>query len=409
MKKLTLPAVTTAICLILILAACGHVAPPAQYEEPPTQIEAPFVVPLLSGHEPLVFNHFVSAGQMSFSPADWPIAFSHDLSDAQYAVVFSALGLNLNAQARYAEDGTLIDINAVNREDNRIHIHVAVHERSIGHTTSHLDENMEFLSRNLQTSQVHEAVVTARIIDEQFSFSRLSEGEFYFDAWFSLDGVDYHVCFNSTLEYGQILMTTIVNELILNGNEWIDLLREPIVPELHDNWLTLDEARLYPGFGAYLPTVPGNFVFERSRRFMNQDVNYLFAEWSVPHDYDYLYKLYTEWIGMLCPDADIWPFENVFWGNRVVNWYVTPWAVTDNRIPVLQAEEFSFDAVRNLKKISVWFPQIVYTDDSGDIFRFQYEIYRLNFAVRVSDEFTVTVHTSGVSAEDIWALFEGVA
>ena len=406
MRKSVLSALSVVLCLIVMLTACGYVAQPIP---PLGTTNDQNEVHLHPSYEPLVFNHLVSTGMMSFSPAEWPVAFSHDLSDTQYTAAFSVLNLNLHAQANYAEDGTLIDVSAVSHGQSRIHIHVGVDRRSISHTMSHISDDHADLWDNLETSQVHGVTVTARIIDEQFEFTRLSEGEMFFDAWFDLHGVRHHVCFNSTLYNGQLLMTNIVNQLILNGIEWIALLKEPIIPELHNDWLTLAQAKLDPDFGEYLPqTVPGGFVFERSRRFMNQDWNYLFVEWRAPPDYDYLYELYRQWVTSRGSDVGVWPFDEIFWADDVITWYVTMETAIDNRMPVLLAEEFTLDTVQEYLEIWLGISQAMYPDGSGGEVSIMYERSLLNFAVRIGD-IVVSVRAEGVPAEDVWALFEGVA
>ncbi|WP_165878447.1 hypothetical protein [Natranaerovirga pectinivora] len=50
----------------------------------------------------------------------------------------------------------------------------------------------------------------------------------------------------------------------------------PVIPELRDDKLSVEEAYEEEDFGAYLPQkLPRGFVFESSVRFINQEFNYL--------------------------------------------------------------------------------------------------------------------------------------
>jgi len=407
------------LALISLLAGCNaRVNMPSPGSEPDKSnahsgtINDPNTVPLQPGYEPLVFNSLVSGGMMSFSPAEWPVAFSYGLSQEQYSAAFSGLNLTLNAQANYAKDGTLIDVTAASDDQNRINIHVVVDKRSIGNTMVHVDQENNQFTDSMVTSQVHGVTVTARIIDEQFSFSKLADGEMYFDAWFDLRGFRHIVSFNSTVDNGPLLMTNIVNGLILNGADWIRLLRETVIPELKDDLLTLDEARLDPDFGVYLPhTVPDGFIFEQSRRFQNQQYNFLYVEWRASPDYDYLYGLYSRWIASRGSDKGVWQFSEVFWPDNVIAWYVSIEKTIDNRIPVLAAENLTLDAVREHLEIRSNMSQVMYPDASGDTeseVHISYDCELFDFAVQIDDIF-VNIRSEGVSVETVWALLEGIA
>ena len=60
----------------------------------------------------------------------------------------------------------------------------------------------------------------------------------------------------------------------------------PVVPELRNDSLSLDEARADADFGPYIPkTLPEGFGFENANRFINQERNTLFVNWTKGRSY----------------------------------------------------------------------------------------------------------------------------
>lgn len=97
---------------------------------------------------------------------------------------------------------------------------------------------------------------------------------------FSINGVFYYAqCSGSKGD--EAFFTDIIAGIILGEKADLSVLDNPDVPELRDDKLTENEAYDDSVFGIYLPQVPENYSFEGAVRFINQDSNYLLADWSL--------------------------------------------------------------------------------------------------------------------------------
>ena len=100
---------------------------------------------------------------------------------------------------------------------------------------------------------------------------------------FKLSDVAYYVELSGAETDKEVVkneMSEIIGLLIEGGATDLDIL-QPVVPELREDRLNLDEARADIDFGAFLPTeIPVGFMFEDAQRFINQEQNVLFVNWT---------------------------------------------------------------------------------------------------------------------------------
>ncbi len=96
---------------------------------------------------------------------------------------------------------------------------------------------------------------------------------------FKLDDIYYSLEFlgNKGQEF---LFADFVISIIKDGKTDLSIFDNPVIPELKDEKIDLDEAYKDKDFGKYLITLPSRYVFESARRFINQESNYLSSTWS---------------------------------------------------------------------------------------------------------------------------------
>lgn len=102
-------------------------------------------------------------------------------------------------------------------------------------------------------------------------------------ATFKLSDVAYYVELGGAETKKEALKNEISEMigLLIKGGA-VDLgVFHPVVPELRNDSLNLDEARADADFGPYIPeTLPKGFGFENANRFINQERNTLFVNWT---------------------------------------------------------------------------------------------------------------------------------
>jgi hypothetical protein len=132
-----------------------------------------------------------------------------------------------------------------------------------------------------KASDIFGTAVTAGYFETKANSKGLRNVTYF--ATFKLSDVAYYVELGGTEAEKEVVkneISEIIGLLIEGGTTDLDLFH-PVVPELRDDRLSLDEARADVDFGAYLPSeIPLSFVFEDARRFINQEKNLLSANWS---------------------------------------------------------------------------------------------------------------------------------
>ena len=107
------------------------------------------------------------------------------------------------------------------------------------------------------------------------------DGPVYFQAEFTLDTIMYRVKLFDSMTAGELRLTSIVNDIIYYGAADLSMLKDPVIPILRNDVLTLEEAQGDPDFGLFMPKiVPPRFAFELARRSINQDFDGLYILWT---------------------------------------------------------------------------------------------------------------------------------
>jgi len=419
------------LILLALLLLVGALSACTEISVPETQ-EREEAVPNL-----LFFNTPEPEGSMNISPG-WYGAFSHDLTEEELRVLFPYLDLPFEAATvHYKEDGTVAEFYAwMLLPASQLQVRFWLDGFSY-------DLSKYIFANDLipQVSNIHGTPVTAYMIEGWGAHPS-------FRAEFMMDDFVFRVLFSDYAESGQVRMREIVEQLILGGMEGLEVLANPEIPELRSEALSLEEARLDPDFGRYVPTsIPEEArLYGIPHRSINQHENILRIEWEISTDYEALYEVYTNWIAARSPSVEAFPFADVFWGGLSIRWNISvpteydlarvvsaderqkyDWSLyplvqrpNDLRkfheipgeysdifhAPVFLAEEFNFDMLQAREMIRVWIIQVVdgsYLEEMEDIF-LPLERYEFEFGV-LFDDALVQVSATGVSAAQLWTMF----
>ncbi|WIV13711.1 hypothetical protein [Proteiniborus sp. MB09-C3] len=226
-----------------------------------------------------------------------------------------------------------------------------------------------------------------------------SKGEkniIYF-ASFKLSDIAYYVELGGKETEKETLkeeFSALIGTLIKGGTADLSVFH-PIVPELHNDQLNLDEARADVDFGKYLPaTIPDGFVFEEALRFINQEGDELSAYWVKGMGY-------IDWHVSTLDESDkmrITSIEDT--GNYDLSLYPIPRAdsvpnelreIVDN--PIFLSEELTLEAVKS---------RTYEVSDSGDE-----PGPRMRFSVLYGD-ILVELRIKGASSEAMFDILQQI-
>ncbi len=223
----------------------------------------------------LTFN---KAGMQSASKIYIPGHFWQELNNNELKAIFPGLVLkyNITATANFMSDengASLFSIDAHTATVSGLgaYIQIAPGETSIDY----------IIDGDINTTDVMGTEVTAGY----FESSPNSKGESDVICFvnFKLSDIAYYVELagrDSEKETVREEITTLIGLLINGGAANLEIL-DPVIPELRNDRLDLDEARADPDFGSYLPAaLPDGFVFEDAIRFINQERDELTALWA---------------------------------------------------------------------------------------------------------------------------------
>jgi len=340
---------------------------------------------------PLIFNEGESMTQAS---RDWAQgSFDYDLTEEQLSAVFPGHDLMLAANAFYGPDGTLLSVTAIEtmtpgRMDHPVRYAEAYVRTEIQLGEGEIIEDcIVVFEGKPQISDVGGVPVTVYMID----FGN-ADGAVFFQAEFVLDNVNYRVKIQDNIPDGQQRMTEIVNAIIANGAADLSVLADPVIPKLRYDSLTLEEARLDPDFGSFIPqAAPEGFVFESSYRIVDTRQNGLFTHWGKPNSY----------IEFAVSEATEYDRERIVSVSEREKYdmslYTIPFAdsipgelweyVND---PVFIADEFSLDVIKAR----------AYRADGrrGDA-----PAWRMGFSV-LDNDVIIRVYAKGATPEQIWEM-----
>ena len=207
-----------------------------------------------------------------------PGHFWQDLTAEELHAVFPDLRdrRTITATANFQSDDNgaalfNIDAHALSASGLRTYIQVAPDKVEVDYR----------LEGKTEVSDVLGTAVTAGYFETEPNSKGL-RNVIYF-ATFKLSDVAYYVELSGTEVEKEALQNEIselIFLLIKGGVANLDVFH-PVVPELRDDRLSLDEARADADFGAYLPvTLPNGFVFEDALRYLNQEQDVLFVSWT---------------------------------------------------------------------------------------------------------------------------------
>ena len=241
-------------------------------------------------------------------------------------------------------------------------------------------------------SYVHGVRVSAGVADW---VGVMDDNVALFTANFEVGGVYYRI---SLYDYadgdnGLNRLTEIVNTIIVNGPADLSVLADPVIPELRDERPSLEEAHQDPDFGRFMPlTVPAGFVFDNARRTLSQTYDGLSAFWQP--DSQRMCSIW--WQIARLREHDLDRIVSIDEREKFdLSLYPIPWmdSVPDELIqvvsnPIFRAEEITLEAVQ---------ARVLEDSRRGGMGAW------ISFGV-LFDDVVVTVTTTGVSPEDIWAM-----
>jgi len=231
----------------------------------------------------LVFNDWVGAmgGAAISAPGRIMSDFAHDLTEEQFVAIFPTLNssqFNARVSYRLARGDYfqgMATVFAYDFDDDS-----GVHIRLSQAMDAHVDGPL-FSDGETYISYVHGVSVTAFIHSRYGIVGDELLSMYAVRASFTQHGIAYNVNYANVCEYSaKSRITEIVNQLIIGGAADWSVLADPVVPELRNEELTLEQARLDPDFGAFMPVnVPQGFIFDSGRRTLNQWDNSIRVNW----------------------------------------------------------------------------------------------------------------------------------
>jgi len=358
----------------------------------PTQTDQTRPVPPVEPTYELILNQVY--GQMS-PPSRIPqLTFTQPITLEDLVWLLPGLGPYWTARAMYLYDGSFMDIIAMETESDgeTWAMFSEIYTRtSISLALGPPFTGMMFHNNQPAISYVYGIPVTASI---NGNIGIAGDGVAIFTAEFEQGGVGYVVTVTDYEEgdSGLSHLTEIVNTIIRNGVPDLNRLETPEIPELRNDQFTEDEAFADPDFGAYLPTyLPAGLGFGDARRSITQDSNLLTINWHEPWNSSiswWVWEATDRHHNTVVSRYDRHLFDLAL--------YPIPWADTvPDEIrdfvsnPVFLAEEMCLEIV----KARVLQPER-YVRDLGP---------SISFGVLFGDV-VVTINSSGLSPEEVWAM-----
>ncbi|NLK88308.1 MAG: hypothetical protein GX279_12610 [Clostridiaceae bacterium] len=222
--------------------------------------------------------NFNKAGMQSTAKIYIPGHFWQELTNDELQALFPGLmqKYNVRATANFMSDENgaslfSIDAHTTTVSGLRAYIQIAPGETSVDY----------IIVGDTKTTDVLGTEVTAGYFES--SPNSKGESNVICFAKFKLSETAYYVEIvgrDTEKETVREEITDLIGLLINAGAADLDIF-DPVIPELRNDRLDLDEARADPDFGSYLPTaLPDGFVFEDAVRLINQERNGLTAHWA---------------------------------------------------------------------------------------------------------------------------------
>jgi hypothetical protein len=270
-------------CLAVVLLGVFTIPKLLQHNVMPTPGNDPSVsqsgvhtlAPDASNKYTLYFN---KADSQAVANIAIPGHFWQELTDEELKAVFPNLTetYSITAIANFQSDGRgaslfNIDAHAISAAGLKTYIQLAPGEVVLDYV----------FDSETKSSDVLGTAVTAGYFETEPN-SKGRKNIIYF-ATFKLSDVAYYVELSGAKADKEVVkneISEIIGLLIEGGAAALDVFH-PVVPELREDRMSLDEAYADIDFGAYLPTeIPVGFVFEDAQRFINQEQNVLYVNWT---------------------------------------------------------------------------------------------------------------------------------
>jgi len=371
--------------------------------------ENPEPAPNINMHA-LVFNE----GDHAMSASRFAASFAHPLTDEQFSAIFPSLdGSRFETRVSYwlPQEEHLPIFAEVFAIDLERHVSITAAE-AVTSFANPFDTPEE-----LQISYVHGVEVIAFIRETELDFSRFGSVsmvcedtgvaindnfpmqvfEILVRAEFVLGGVGYNVQYFGVggREASKEALTAIVNQIIYGGEPDWSVLADPVVPELLNEIITLEQAQADPDFGAFMPAnVPQAFRFDSARRTLNQWDNAIRTHWHRYPTFDNI-----SWAVQEPTEHDLAVIVSTNDRHKFdVSLYSIPWflSVPDEvhmyfQNPVFLAEEMSLEIVQARAR---W----------ADGERGQDAGWRIDSFGVLYGDVLIRVSASGLSPEQLWEM-----
>lgn len=246
-----------------------------------------------------------------------------------------------------------------------------------------------------KSSDILDIAVTAGYFETEPNSEGLKNSIYF--ATFKLSDVAYYVELGGAEAEKGVLKSEIselIGILIEGGAADIDVYN-PVIPKLREDRLSLDEARADIDFGAYLPSeIPIGFEFEDALRFINQEQDALFVNWTKGMGYIdwHVSELYGDDKTRITPVADTKNYDLALYPiPRAASVPDELREIVDN--PIFLIDELTLDTVR---------ARSYEVSDSGDE-----QGSRMRFSVLYQDVL-VELSAKGVSPEVIFDILQQI-
>ena len=345
------------IASLIMLASCG-----INVEEEITEETSGVTNELIFNTPEVEYHYNISFG----SPG-----FHFSITDEQFNQVFPTLEMTAHewnwATVYYHLDGTIAEVSTrIQLSNDSAHwLEVRV---GFGGTPMVNSEYGFARDTVFEYSDIHGVLVNAIMIRNDW------DGMFSFDTSFVMNGRHYRVRFRDYEESGKNRMTETVIGLIETNGAGFVILENPVIPEMWSYELTFDEARQDPTFSAFVPTaIPDDFVFQSGFRSFREyaNENILSLWWDIPSDKAELYEIYIQWINERTTDTPVFAFDEIFWMNGRVSWWISPIHEHDfasirsvnegprapGEQPIFLAEEVTLELIQSHEWVQQSFPQ----------------------------------------------------
>jgi len=230
---------------------------------------APPPRPMEGPRSPVDYGHDRGQIPSGALPMDstWWMTFTNPLTLEQFSSVFPTLDTGFTASAVYAYDGALVEVTAYMLcADTRKSVNIQVAEGSTGRQWALWPED------SMQVSYVNGVAVTTYTTGTYPFISSAAN--------FMLDNIAYSIFVSSSQGEAQTRAEEIVGILVQGGAADLLVLAGPEIPELRNDYLTLEEARKDPVYGAYVPAnLPGGMTMDIANRWICQQSNFLLMAW----------------------------------------------------------------------------------------------------------------------------------